>query len=191
MPIQYRLFTHSHTQHTHTSVLLFIIYILILFSLFLLYYARVRVCVCVMVDMYMYKGHFKNDANILDIIYGTAKLKMFAELLCACVCMCVCEYTSLKLVKLVKGVNVYMCEYVRQRGGSVYDRPKWVYIEDKRESMGRVCVFLCADIRAGETSEAWKRQKSNWKSMCMSVCRLIFFLIYGISQSKQASKPVS
>lgn len=30
-----------------------------------------------------YKGHFKNDANILDIIYGTAKLKMFAELFCA------------------------------------------------------------------------------------------------------------
>lgn len=29
-----------------------------------------------------YKGHFKNDANILDIIYGTAKLKMFAELFC-------------------------------------------------------------------------------------------------------------
>lgn len=44
------------------------------------------VCVCTLracVSVREYKGHFKNDANILDIIYGTAKLKMFAELFCA------------------------------------------------------------------------------------------------------------
>lgn len=51
-----------------------------------------------------YKGHFKNDANILDIIYGTAKLKMFAELFCAYVVVIVIGWLVLcMMIRMLLG----------------------------------------------------------------------------------------